>query len=183
MAAIFKRAVSTRHAGVEEGPALSAVEMFFPGLLLAIRPPCLVLGPLLLRGIPLLLCPDFDARRSGGCGRGRWGSRLRFGCRGRSCRRLRVSGGACSACDGENGCKYDKLLAHCVNFLVQLDDLPWRLKKAPGRALFNFVLISLLAEVPAAVLATEKCPWLADEAIANGIPVIVTAVVAVIVGI
>jgi hypothetical protein len=29
--------VSTRHAGVERGPALSAVEMFFPGLLLTIR--------------------------------------------------------------------------------------------------------------------------------------------------
>lgn len=48
-----------------------------------------------------------------------------------------------------------------------------------GRAL----LVSLLAEVPATVLAAEKCPWLADEAIANGIPIIVTAVVAVIVGI
>jgi hypothetical protein len=44
-------------------------------------------------------------------------------------------------------------------------------------------LFSLLAEVPAAVLAAENCSWLADEAIANGIPVIVTAVVAVIVGI
>jgi hypothetical protein len=43
--------------------------------------------------------------------------------------------------------------------------------------------ISLLAEVPAAVLATEKCSWLADEAIANRIAVIVTAAVAVIVGI
>jgi hypothetical protein len=111
--------VSTRHAGVEKGPALSAVEMFFPGLLLAIRPPCLVLGPLLLRGIPLLLCPGFGARRSGGCGRGRCGSRLRFGSCGRSCRRLRVSG----ACDGENGYEYDEVLAHSVNLLVLLDDL------------------------------------------------------------
>src|ERR1700730_2010805 len=76
--AIFKKAVSTRHAGVEKRPALSAVEMFFSGLLLAIRPPCLVLGPLLLCGIPLLLGPGFGARRSG-CRRGRWGSRLRFG--------------------------------------------------------------------------------------------------------
>jgi hypothetical protein len=44
-------------------------------------------------------------------------------------------------------------------------------------------LISLLAEVPAAVLAAEKCSRLADEAIANGIPVVVTAAIAVIVGI
>jgi hypothetical protein len=44
-------------------------------------------------------------------------------------------------------------------------------------------LVSLLAEVPAAVLATEKCSRLADEAIANGIPVVVTAAIAVIVGI
>ncbi len=52
-------------------------------------------------------------------------------------------------------------------------------KKAPGRALLKF----LLAEVSAPVLATEKCSWLADEAIANRIAVIVTAAVAVIVGI
>jgi hypothetical protein len=40
---------------------------------------------------------------------------------------------------------------------------------------------SLLAEVAAAVLATENCSWLADEAIASGVPIIVTAVVAVVV--
>jgi hypothetical protein len=45
------------------------------------------------------------------------------------------------------------------------------------------LLISLLAEVPAAALATKNCSWLADEAIANRIAVIVTAAVAVIVGI
>jgi hypothetical protein len=53
-----------------------------------------------------------------------------------------------------------------------------RKKRLVGR-----FLISLLAEVPAAVLAAEKCSWLADEAIANRIAVIVTAAVAVIVGI
>jgi hypothetical protein len=42
---------------------------------------------------------------------------------------------------------------------------------------------SLLAQVRAAVLATENRSWLADEAIARGIPVIVSAAVAVIVGI
>lgn len=87
---------------------------------------------------------------------------------------MRVSG----ACDGENGYEYDQMLAHGVNFLVLLDPPRGQKKRPVGR-----FLISLLAEVPAAVLAAEKCPWLADEAIANGIPVIVTAVVAVIVGI
>jgi hypothetical protein len=52
-------------------------------------------------------------------------------------------------------------------------------KKRPVGRFLN----SSLAEVPAAVLATENCSWLADEAIANGVTVIVTAVVAVIVGI
>jgi hypothetical protein len=54
-----------------------------------------------------------------------------------------------------------------------------RVKKAPSRALLN----SLLAKVPAAVITPENCSWLADEAVASGISVIVTAVVAVIVGI
>jgi hypothetical protein len=55
-----------------------------------------------------------------------------------------------------------------------------RVKKAPGASAF---LDSLLAEVTAAVLATENCSWLADEAVASGVPIIVTAVVAVVVGI
>jgi hypothetical protein len=42
---------------------------------------------------------------------------------------------------------------------------------------------SSLAEVSATVLATENCSWLADEAILGGITIIVTAAVAVIVGI
>jgi hypothetical protein len=83
------------------------------------------------------------------------------------------------ACDGENRYEYDELLAHGVNSLVPLDGLLWSSKKRPVGRFF----ISLLAKVPAAVLATEKCSWLADKAIANGIPVIVTGAVAVIVGI
>ena len=50
-------------------------------------------------------------------------------------------------------------------------------KKRPIGRFLN----SLLAEMSAAVLATENCSWLADEAIASGIAIIVTAAVAVIV--
>src|SRR5665647_3806458 len=58
-------AASTGHAGVEERPALAAIEMLVPGLFLAARRFCLVLCPFLLGRIPLLFCPGLDARGSG----------------------------------------------------------------------------------------------------------------------
>lgn len=50
-------------------------------------------------------------------------------------------------------------------------------KSAQSGAFLN----SLLAEMSAAVLATENCSWLADETIASGIAIIVTAAITVIV--
>ena len=93
---------STRHAGVEEGPTLSTFEMPIPGLFLAIRPLGLVLGPFLLRSLPLPHCPGLDLRRDSRSGRHRYGNGLRFGGGGlgRCCLWIR------DCCEGHqgNGC-------------------------------------------------------------------------------
>ena len=58
--------LSVRHARIEKRPALPTLEFLVFRLLLAGRPFCFILGPVLFRRVPLLFCPGLDLRHFGG---------------------------------------------------------------------------------------------------------------------